>query len=399
MWSAPREDHNRLFIALLVGLVAFAWLTLWVSGQSSHGWLHNHGLYAFGGGVALMAVFIAGWTVMVVAMMLPTSLPLITLFRTLTRQRPDRARLTALLVFGYLVVWALFGLVIYLGGWVLHRLVEQSAWLEANGWLLGAGILTFAGLYQFTPLKYHCLEKCRSPLSFVMEHWRGKREASHAFLLGAHHGLFCVGCCWSLMLLMFLVGGVGSLGWMLVLGGVMAVEKNVSWGRRISTPLGVLLVVAGLSLGAAQALQPFGGASTSIPLTAVGNSGVSGSVALTDTNGGAEITLNVRGLPEPEATYLAHIHPGSCTGETAGGHKDHAHHDGADHAPEEIEHPLSPILSNARGQGTSTTLVRDATVGELRSSDPGFYVNVHAEASGARELPDNIACGDLSGYG
>ena len=96
-------------------------------------------------------------------------------------------------------------------------------------------------------------EKCRSPLSFVTEHWRGSHERSQSFLLEAHHGLFCVGCCWSLMLLMFAVG-LGSLGWMLVLGAVMAVEKNVSCGHKIGAPLGVVLLGWGLALGTSAVL-------------------------------------------------------------------------------------------------------------------------------------------------
>ncbi len=102
-----------------------------------------------------------------------------------------------------------------------------------------------AGLYQFTPLKDHCLDQCRSPLSFVLGHWRGTRERLHAGWLGVHHGLFCVGCCWSLMLLMLVVG-VGNLGWMLVLGAVMAAEKNLPASRRLSKPLGVLLLAWGV---------------------------------------------------------------------------------------------------------------------------------------------------------
>ncbi len=90
-------------------------------------------------------------------------------------------------------------------------------------------------------------------MSFVTEHWRGSRERSRSFLLGAHHGLFCVGCCWSLMLVMFAVG-LGSLGWMLALGAVMAVEKNVSWGRKLSAPLGAVLIWCGLALGAVAVL-------------------------------------------------------------------------------------------------------------------------------------------------
>jgi predicted metal-binding membrane protein len=126
--------------------------------------------------------------------------------------------------------------------------VAQSAWLEAHAWAMGAGILVLAGLYQFTPLKYACLDKCRSPLSFITEHWRGNQERTQAFRLGMRHGLFCIGCCWSLMLLMFAVG-VGNLGWMLVLGALMAIEKNLPWGRRVSAPLGVVLLCWGLALG------------------------------------------------------------------------------------------------------------------------------------------------------
>ncbi|MCA1731710.1 MAG: DUF2182 domain-containing protein [Actinobacteria bacterium] len=254
MWAAPRDDR-RLFTALMVALITLAWLALWIWGQSPYGrFLSHHSLEAVRGNAALMLVFVAGWILMVVAMMLPSSLPLVALFHTLVRGRSDRTRLTVLLVAGYVVVWTLFGVLVYLGDWILHGAVEQSTWLEANVVpFIGAGTLIVAGLYQFTPLKYKCLEKCRSPLSFVTEHWRGSHERSQAFLLGAHHGLFCVGCCWSLMLLMFAIGS-GSLGWMLVLGAVMAIEKNMSWGRKISTPLGVLLLGWGLAVVAFAAL-------------------------------------------------------------------------------------------------------------------------------------------------
>jgi predicted metal-binding membrane protein len=192
----------------------------------------------------LILIFVAGWSLMTVAMMLPTSLPLVTLFRTLVHQRPDRTRLVSLLIVGYLGIWMLFGVLVHLGDWALHQVVEH--------WLLGAATLMLAGLYQFTPLKYYCLDKCRSPLSFIMEHWQGRHERVQALLLGVHHGIFCLGCCWSLMLLMFAIG-IGNIGWMLVLGAMMAVEKNMSWGRRLSTPLGVFLIGWGLALALASA--------------------------------------------------------------------------------------------------------------------------------------------------
>ncbi len=251
MWA--RVDDRRLFTALTVGLVALAWLVLWLWGQSPYGRFLSHeelGEVELGldsDALLLALVFVGGWTLMTFAMMLPTSLPLVTLFQTITRRRADRRRLVVLLVAGYLSVWALFGVVAHLGDRGLHEAVEQSAWLEDRAWALGAATLLVAGAYQFTPLKYHCLDKCRSPLSFIMEYWRGSHEQALAFRLGVHHGVFCVGCCWSLMLLMFAVG-VGNLGWMLALGTVMAVEKNMPWGRALSAPLGLALIGGGLLL-------------------------------------------------------------------------------------------------------------------------------------------------------
>jgi predicted metal-binding membrane protein len=141
----------------------------------------------------------------------------------------------------------LFGVMVYIGHWGLRQGLEEIAWLEANAWVLGAVTLVLAGLYQFTPLKYQCLDKCRSPLSFIMGHWQGSHEQAQAFRLGVHHGIFCIGCCWSLMLLMFVVG-MANIGWMLALGIVMAVEKNMPWGRRLSAPLGAVLLGWGLIL-------------------------------------------------------------------------------------------------------------------------------------------------------
>jgi len=395
---ATQRDDRRPFIAVMAALISLAWLALWVWGRSPGGSFYgHHGPDVFARGGAFILVFVAGWTVMVVAMMLPTSLPLISLFRTVTRRRRDRALLVALLVAGYLCTWTLFGVLVYLGGWGLHQIARQSGWLEANAALLGAGIIILAGLYQFTPLKRKCLEKCRSPLSFIVEHWRGSRERSQAFRLGAHHGLFCVGCCWSLMLLMFVVG-TGSLGWMLALGTVMAVEKNVPWGRRIGAPLGATLVGCGLILGIAPTLQPPDETAARVALAPRDLSGVSGTASFADTPGGTEVRLDVRGLPDPEATYLAHVHPGSCAGgPTAGNgdHDDHGHHHGsADEPAGEIEHPLTPIAPDPMGNGSSTTVMEGVTVADL-FSDGELHVNVHAEASGSEGLPGDLACGDL----
>jgi predicted metal-binding membrane protein len=245
-----RAVNDRRFFTILVGaLIVLAWLALWVWGQSPYGRFLSHehlGDVRLEDG-ALLFVFVAGWVLMTVAMMLPTSMPLVIMFRTLVRQRPDRTRLVLLLITGYLGVWMLFGVGVHLGDWALHQAAERSTWLQANAWVPGAVTLVLAGLYQFSPLKYYCLDKCRSPLSFIVAHWRGHHERAQALWLGVHHGIFCLGCCWTLMLLMFAVG-VGSLGWMLVLGTVMAIEKNLPWGRRLSVVVGMLLIAWGLAL-------------------------------------------------------------------------------------------------------------------------------------------------------
>jgi predicted metal-binding membrane protein len=115
--------------------------------------------------------------------------------------------------------------------------------LAAYPQVIIAVTLLVAGLWQFSPLRDRCLEECRSPLGFVMNRWRGVSERTESFAMGVAHGAFCIGCCWSLMLVMFGVG-LGSLTVMLALGGFTAVEKNLPWGRRLTRPLGVGLVLA-----------------------------------------------------------------------------------------------------------------------------------------------------------
>jgi predicted metal-binding membrane protein len=249
----PRLDNRRYFAPLLLALIAIAWVSLFVWGESPYGRFLSHdelgkvdiGLNAEGAGIAL--AFVAGWTVMTIAMMLPTSLPLITMFGRLVGRRSDHMLLSGLLIAGYIAIWTVFGAVVHTADRGIHAAVSEVGWLEDNSYGIAAATLLLAGVYQFTPFKYMCLDKCRSPFSFISEHWHGGNERMQAFRLGVHHGLFCVGCCWSLMLLMFAVG-IGNIGWMMLLGSVMAVEKNMPWGRQLSLPLGVVLVFAGIGL-------------------------------------------------------------------------------------------------------------------------------------------------------
>jgi predicted metal-binding membrane protein len=239
---------GRPFFWLMGLLISLAWLILWIWDRSPYGrYLHHAqlGELGFTGSFFVPVVlYLAGWTVMTAAMMLPTSLPLLEIFRRLIARRPERWQLMAILIAGYLGVWLVFGIAAHSADWVLHEVAERISWLESNGWIIGAGTVVMAGAFQFSRLKYRCLDKCRAPLSFVMEHWRGRHERRNALWLGIHHGIFCVGCCWALMLLMFAVG-VGNVGWMLVLGAIMALEKNMPWGRKLSVPVGVALLACG----------------------------------------------------------------------------------------------------------------------------------------------------------
>lgn len=246
--------HSRVFLPILIALVALAWATLWAWARSPYGRYLEHADWTASGPAAFlcrtipagdvlvpMVLYAGAWILMTTAMMLPTTLPLFNTFDRLTAQRSDHGRLLMLLGLGYVAVWGVFGLLAHALHSTLLSLLASLPSLAWHGWLIGAATLAVAGAFQFSQLKYRCLEQCRTPLSFVMAHWRGGHQAWHAFALGAQHGLFCVGCCWALMLLMFALG-TGSLGWMLLLAAVMAIEKNVHWGQRLSAPLGIALL-------------------------------------------------------------------------------------------------------------------------------------------------------------
>jgi predicted metal-binding membrane protein len=238
---APRRDQAILG-GLLVALAASAWLALAVWGASPYGrYLHHEGGV---GPLPLEAtLFAAGWVLMIVAMMLPSSVPLVVTFGMLVRRRRRPGLLVVLLLLGYLTVWGAFGLAAWMLDRGIHAAVAALPWLAAHPQLIMGATLLGAGLWQFSPLRDRCLDECRSPLGFVMNRWRGVSERREAVAMGIAHGAFCVGCCWSLMLVMFGVG-LANVAAMLALGALTAVEKNLPSGRRLTHPLGVILVLA-----------------------------------------------------------------------------------------------------------------------------------------------------------
>jgi predicted metal-binding membrane protein len=255
--NRPAGDGRRVaFRWLFAGLTGSAWLTLWLWSVSPYGRLLEHGNWSEVGvlGPICRAIpegdllvpallYALGWVLMIAAMMLPTTLPILEMFRRIVAGRRDANRLVALLVLGYLAAWLGFGLIAHALDGLLHSVVEDFPWLTLHAWVVGAGVLGIAGVFQFSALKYRCLDKCHTPFGFIIQRWRGRSPAREALRLGIDHGLFCIGCCWALMLLMFVVG-TGSIGWMLALAAVMAAEKNLAAGKRLRAPLGAALMAS-----------------------------------------------------------------------------------------------------------------------------------------------------------
>src|SRR6201999_275870 len=146
-------------------------------------------------GLALL-LFLPAWQVMIAAMMVPSSLPLVRMYAAASAGAPERSRSLAAFLGGYALVWSAFGALAFVGDAGIHASVNASPWMDANQWLIAPSVLMLAGAVQFTPLKDACLRACRHPASFLQRHYgRGPRAG---LMLGLRHAVFCVGCCWAL---------------------------------------------------------------------------------------------------------------------------------------------------------------------------------------------------------
>lgn len=194
------------------------------------------------------------WLVMMAAMMLPSAAPVILLYRTISCRGSGEASVApGLFALGYVAIWGCFSLAALLVQFLLEWIGLLSPMMESASARLSGALLIAAGIYQFTPLKQACLRLCRSPLEYLSLHWRpGKRGA---FMMGARHGVYCVGCCWGLMLLLF-VGGVMNLMWILGLAAFVLVEKLLPGGKWMGQAAGVLLVAAGTALLLTSVVSP-----------------------------------------------------------------------------------------------------------------------------------------------
>ncbi|MGH2556195.1 MAG: DUF2182 domain-containing protein, partial [Actinomycetota bacterium] len=225
----------------VLGAIALAWAIALMAQATGRGRLLQHDALIHSGLPlwAALGVHLVAWQAMIAAMMLPSSLPLVRLFAVVSRNQDRPAAAMGSFLGGYALVWTGFGALAFLGDVMMHRTVHAIPLLAERPWLVAGSVLALAGAFQFSSLKDQCLRACRRPSGFLIQ--RYGRGLGTAFRLGRDHGLFCLGCCWALMLVMF-AAGVANLWWMAALGALMFYEKVGRWGDRVTPVAGVLLL-------------------------------------------------------------------------------------------------------------------------------------------------------------
>jgi predicted metal-binding membrane protein len=246
--STPRKER-LLLIAGLAVMAAVAWIytgrLAWQMGHMDRApdmFMPHAGPWS----LAEFWLLFVMWAVMMVAMMLPSAAPLIMMFAA--SSRGPRANglavaATSLFVYGYLLVWLAFSAGATAVQWAFHQTALLSPMMVSRTPILGGVLLIAAGLFQWTPWKRSCLRHCRSPLSFILGHWKPGNLG--ALRMGIEHGAYCTGCCWALMALLF-VAGVMNLLWIAAIAAFVLVEKTVPQGEWIGRAAGVVLVAWGL---------------------------------------------------------------------------------------------------------------------------------------------------------
>lgn len=243
---AARHTAHAFVLVLLVTLVVAAWVWLLP--------MHMAPMSILRVGVPVepvswtvataMFVFVM-WAVMMVAMMIPSALPMVLVHeRVARRQAYGHHPLAATMAFGvaYVVVWTGFSTFATATQWLLGREHLMTGTMSIASALLSGALLIAAGLFQWTPVKHACLSKCRSPVTFILNEWRP--SVSGAFVSGLRHGVFCIGCCWALMMLLFVFGTMNVVA-AVALAMLVLAEKSLPRGDWVARGAGVLLVVWG----------------------------------------------------------------------------------------------------------------------------------------------------------
>src|SRR5579864_5346485 len=257
-----RRDRAVVIVALAV-ITALAWADLaWLAGDMTMGGMDMTGYRMIPTGRGLMMpadapwqpiefgyVFVM-WVAMMIGMMMPSAAPMILIYARVGRQATAQGKPFAAsgwFAGGYGLAWIAFALFATSAQWALERAMLLTPMMESASNRLGAAVLILAGVYQGLPLKDACLSHCRSPLLFIQQHGGFRRELHGALALGFRHGLYCIGCCWALMALLF-VGGVMNLFWIAALAILVLVEKVAPFGRVIARAAGLAFIAGGMWL-------------------------------------------------------------------------------------------------------------------------------------------------------
>ena len=258
--EAVLRRDRVIIIAALTVLTLLTWADLiWLADDMSMGGMDVTGFRMIPAGQGLMmpatapwqpiefAYVFAMWTVMMIGMMTPSVAPMILIYARVGRQAVKSGypfAASGWFASGYLISWTGFSLAATLAQWALQRAALLTPMMESASNVLGGIALIVAGIYQWTPVKEACLSYCQAPLTFIMRHGGFRGDTSGALTLGFRHGIYCVGCCWALMALLF-VGGIMNLLWIAALAILVLLEKVIPSGRIIARLAGGLFVVAG----------------------------------------------------------------------------------------------------------------------------------------------------------
>lgn len=253
-----RRDRT-LVIAAMAMLTALAWTYIaWLAGDMNMNGMPMPATQHMGMDAMLAPAFkpwtgmhfifmLMMWTVMMVGMMTPSVVPMILIYARVGRQAAAQGKPLAATGFfagGYLLAWAVFSVFATIGQWLLERAALLTPAATTNSALLGGLVLIAAGLFQWTPLKAACLKHCRAPLLFIQHHGGFRRDRLGSLSIGFQHGVYCVGCCWALMAVLF-VGGVMNIIWIAILTIFVLLEKLIPAGGATSRFAGLGLVTWG----------------------------------------------------------------------------------------------------------------------------------------------------------
>ena len=246
---------RAIVITALAIITALAWADLvWLSNDMWMGGMEMTGFRMIPAGqgwmmpasapwqpIEFVAVFVM-WVVMMIGMMTPSVTPMILIYARISRHAGRPLAASAWFVLGYLLSWITFSLAATSAQWALERAALLTPMMESVSTILGAIVLIVAGLYQWTPFKDACLSYCQTPIGFIVR-FGFRREPTGALALGFRHGLYCIGCCWALMALLF-VAGVMNLFWIAALAALVLVEKLVP-SRLVPRIAGIAFVASG----------------------------------------------------------------------------------------------------------------------------------------------------------